>query len=43
VFVVASEEATSTAAQVAGIAQPLQPKESSISAIIELLGMRFGG
>ena len=43
VFVVATDDATKTAAQVAGIEQPLQPKESSLNAIIESLRTRFGG
>lgn len=43
VFVVATEDATKTAAQVAGIEQPLQPNEPSPNAIIESLRTRFGG
>ena len=43
VLVVAADDATTNAAQEAGISQPLQPNEGSVKAIIDSLGTRCGG
>ena len=43
VFVLATDDNTSTAAREAGIAQPLQPKGPSLNAIIESLRTSFAG